>query len=183
MYNPKKLTDWDEYDTDIPMHFFAQLNLAEMPTVPGLPQMPRSGTFFVFFDPVVAFGPYSDDLGSLTSGERVRLGNVAEDVSGVAARTPSAFPDFDLTPAELLSDTHMETHKETGPEFGVFPQELIVFHTIETWHICSQNPGIDGYPTDVDTAFSHRQTLWRMRSTNGLMRSWGRIGFWGRTRV
>jgi uncharacterized protein YwqG len=156
VFNPKTLTEEDVDDIDIPMHFFAQLNLAEMPSVPGLPQMPRTGTLFVFFDPVVAFGPEGDALGALSSGEGARLIYVAGNVSEVAPRTPPAFPDTDLIPEYLISHAYQETFEDADPEadqHGILPKWPFAYHVIETWPCCTDDPQIDGYSQDTVTEF------------------------------
>lgn len=157
VFNPKTLTEEDGDDIDIPTHFFAQLNLAEMPSVPGLPQMPRTGTLFVFYDPVVAFGPEGDALGALSSGDGARLIYVAKDVSRVVTRTPPAFPDIDLIPEDLVSHTYRETFEDADPEAdqqrGVLPRWPFTYQVIETWPSCTDDPRIDGYPQDLDAAF------------------------------
>lgn len=157
VFNPKTMTEEDEDDIDIPMHFFAQFNLAEMPTVPGLPRMPHTGTLFVFYDPSVAFGPEGDAYGALSSGNGARLIYVADDVSGVAPRTPPTFPDMECIPEELISyayrETQAEADSENGSSRGVLPKWPFTFHIIETWPSFSDDPRIDGYPGDVDTQF------------------------------
>lgn len=49
--------DWPIHTIDdgaisVPMHFLGQINVAALPRARFLPEMPRSGTLFIFFDPV-----------------------------------------------------------------------------------------------------------------------------------
>ena len=50
--------DWPWYapegDPLVPMHFVAQIDLAQVPRMKGLPEIPRTGALFFFFDPILA---------------------------------------------------------------------------------------------------------------------------------
>lgn len=67
----------------IPLHFMAQINLAEVPDCEW--SFPRVGTLFFFFDPVVAPG-LSMNMGS-------QVIHVTDDVSGCEPRSMPPLPD------------------------------------------------------------------------------------------
>jgi uncharacterized protein YwqG len=143
VFNPKKfLGD----DIAIPMHFFAQINLAHLPDVPGLPEIPRKGTLFIFYDPAVAFGPEAVGTDSLRTGAGARLIYVDGDVSQIPRRTVPEMPELDLEDDCLVSPVY---EGSTGFEF--WPFEFVV---VETWPEYSNDPLINGYPREGDDSLS-----------------------------
>ncbi|MFW2590233.1 DUF1963 domain-containing protein [Sagittula sp. SSi028] len=75
----------DDGAVSVPMHFLGQINLAALPQANFLPEMPRSGTLFFFFDPV-----YSDGW---EQGNNAAVVYVEEDVLDVPPRTvPEGLP-------------------------------------------------------------------------------------------
>lgn len=79
-----------ELDAEIPMHFILQMNLNAVPNIVGLPDMPRSGTIFVFIDQAVA----AAWKGPLERGEGARVIYVPGDVSQFEARQAPPMPDL-----------------------------------------------------------------------------------------
>lgn len=82
-------------DPLVPMHFMAQINLAEMPRSKGFPDLPATGTLF-FFLPKHAYwlldgGPESGEPGC-------RVIYVAHDVSTCPEREMPAMPDLSAQP-------------------------------------------------------------------------------------
>jgi len=78
----------------VPMHFFAQIDLAQVPRVPGLPDFPGSGTLFVFYDPAVAPRAEDNRTNGLADGSGSALIFVPGDVSHHPPRAAPAFPDL-----------------------------------------------------------------------------------------
>ncbi|MCG7518808.1 DUF1963 domain-containing protein [Ruegeria sp. Ofav3-42] len=73
-----------------PMHFLAQINLAELPPESVELGLPQTGTLFFFYDTIVA------PLGSLDSGGS-KVIYVQEDVSGISPRQTPEMPTVDET--------------------------------------------------------------------------------------
>ena len=73
-----------------PMHFLAQINLAELPPEAAELGLPESGTLFFFYDTIYA------PLGWLDRGGS-KVIYVAEDVSGVPLRSTPEMPEVDET--------------------------------------------------------------------------------------
>ena len=77
----------------VPMHFVAQIDLAQVPRMNGLPEIPRTGTLFFFFDPILA------PVRGLGFGG-ARVIHVDRDVSGYAPREMPKIPGS-LDPDEM----------------------------------------------------------------------------------
>jgi uncharacterized protein YwqG len=135
-------------DVDIPMHFFAQINLAHLPDVPGLPDIPRKGTLFIFYDPIVAFGPEAYSMGSLETGDGAKLIYVAGDVTNVVPRKPPTFPNLDTLPSDMISPTYQGTTS--------LPKWPFQFELIDTWPCVSEDPRINGFPDAISSDFLER---------------------------
>lgn len=71
-----------------PMHFVAQIDLAALPALEGLPDRPTSGTLFFFATPLLS---HLLDGGC---GDKGRVFHVPGDVSGLPPSPMPAFPDF-----------------------------------------------------------------------------------------
>lgn len=82
--------DWPVYAQDgspaVPMHFLAQLDLAQVPEAAGMPDLPTTGTLFFFYDTI--FAPAHD----ITQGGKVIW--VDSDLSGVPERPMPAVPEI-----------------------------------------------------------------------------------------
>lgn len=80
--------DWPWYEDrgvkEAPMHFMAQIDLAQVPRVDGLPEFPATGTLFFFFDPMIA--PARDTM--------PHSGQVIYVDSDVSALPPRQMPDL-----------------------------------------------------------------------------------------
>lgn len=89
--NPAEAYDWPLHTLgdgalSVPMHFLGQINLDALPDAQFLPEMPRTGTLFFFFDPV-----YVDSLETGNNASAVIY--VKEDVSDVPPRSvPEGLP-------------------------------------------------------------------------------------------
>jgi len=82
--------DWPWYETDdiysAPMHFLAQIDLAQVPNSQRFPDLPQSGTLFFFHDPI--FAPV---FGLRDGGSKVLF--VERNVSGYPPRPTPSMPD------------------------------------------------------------------------------------------
>ena len=71
---------------EYPMHFFAQIDLAEVPQQPGKVDLPTQGTLFFFAD-------YIDHVEINEENPKYRVIYVEDDVSGCPPRSQPPFPD------------------------------------------------------------------------------------------
>ncbi|WP_425101454.1 DUF1963 domain-containing protein [Tropicibacter sp. S64] len=72
-----------------PMHFVAQIDLAQLPNLEGLPARSTTGTLFFFVSPIL-----NQLLDGNGCGPKGHVFYVAGDVSRLAPRPMPAFPDF-----------------------------------------------------------------------------------------
>ncbi len=123
--------DWPLYtalepELTIPMHFLAQIDLAQIPIFPGRPEMPKTGTLFFFVDPV-----FSPVHGYRNGGCKIVY--VTEDVSGAPERpVPDGLPvDLDNDDLPLMSGQY---ENEPTSEFRRWPFvfEVIPWFSIES---------------------------------------------------
>ena len=142
--------DWPVYAHDayyldkpfeIPMHFLVQINLAYVPRVVGLPQLPRTGTLFVFFEPVVA--AWADDMAAMRRGKGSRVIYVPDDVSACAPRTPPPMPDLSVLNEDDISEADYVTKY-----FSKWPFDFVV---VDTYPLSSPDPLINGFPPGLGT--------------------------------
>ncbi len=114
--------DWPWFmareEPQAPMHFLAQINLASVPEVDGTPSLPKTGTLFFFFDPMIA--PVYD-----TPPGSGRVIYCPDDVSNVPLRKMPALP------------THF-SEEEVSYFYREFPTEGLerwpfTFEPFETW--------------------------------------------------
>ena len=109
----------------VPLHFAAQVNLAEVPELDEGPQLPRSGTLFFFFAPAL-----TDVIGWTDGSARVIY--TPEDVTTNASRRMPPFPEFSNFPdLENWEEVYAEVPL-TG--FRKWPFDFLVFETYETQH-------------------------------------------------
>lgn len=143
-----------EIGIEIPMHHLVQINLAYCPRVLGLPPMPRTGTLFVFLDPVC--GP-CDILGEepFKSGRGQRVIHVPEDVSGHPPRSGPPMPDLSAISRWYRNRGYWGTSAFTRWPFG--------FLVIDAYHInllpCGGDPRVAAASAAVDEAIAEHLGL------------------------
>lgn len=96
----------------VPMHFLAQIDLAVVPRVAGMPDLPATGVLFFFFTPVLAslFG---------YPPEAARVIYAAADAVPEDGRRMPDFPDFaTLPPYENWPEVYIETPTEGYPRWN-----------------------------------------------------------------
>jgi hypothetical protein len=120
----------EESGLDIPMHFLVQMNLAHLPTVPGL--LPGSGTLFVFYDPAVApisSGILGDEPTPMVLGTGAKVIFSKTDFSECSHRSPPTFPELKaLSVYEVSSEYEGTTAFKHWPfvysKVDTFPRSL-----------------------------------------------------------
>lgn len=108
----------------VPMHFLAQINLQLLPRVLGLPELPPSGTIFIFFEPTIATlepdAPKEVPCAHLGRASKVIY--CAGDVSDLPERHPLPMPDF---PDDIA---RLRFHH--GDSYPRWPFDYVVVDTI-----------------------------------------------------
>ena len=125
----------------IPMHFLVQINLAYVPRVLGLPQLPRSGTLFVFYDAAIAI--WWDDGNEMKRGKGARVIYVPDDTTGCPPRTPPPMPDLSHLGMEDVSSDYVDGDQS----FVFWPIDFVV---VDSYPSYSDDPLIDGFPASMD---------------------------------
>lgn len=111
--------DWPMFQSvegfTLPLQFFAQVNLREVPRVAGLPPLPDEGTLFFFIELVLG------DLNGWQPGSS-RVVFVPGDVSSVPERDIPPLPD--LSPLDAVSDQIWWHSQRSGAEHPEMPRRL-----------------------------------------------------------
>ncbi len=96
---------------ELPHHFLAQINLAYVPQVLGLPPLPKKGTLFVFYEQRLApIGIFDEEATPpLQSGEGARVIFVDHDTSTYPTRRPPPMPDLSVLPEDQQWPYQFET--------------------------------------------------------------------------
>jgi hypothetical protein len=111
-----------EGDESVPMHFIAQIDLAQVPRLPGMPDMPKTGTLFFFFMQLW----YYDFEGDHEMCCRVLYSPDAADT-----HPPRDMPQMpDLSQFEVEWE-FLEAYEERGATTGPFRQWNFDFHPFE----------------------------------------------------
>lgn len=134
--NPEDLVG---LNVEIPMHFFAQINLEHLPMFPGMPDMPRTGTLFIFLELAVGFSFVLEDL--MNSGQCARIIHVHDPVAELPRRSPPPMPDLSGFPGDYIS-----THYHGTSELPEWP---LMFEIIETLPSFTSDPRIGGFDPDL----------------------------------
>ncbi|MEO0625138.1 MAG: DUF1963 domain-containing protein [Pseudomonadota bacterium] len=144
---------------DVPLHFFAQLNLAHVPWLASCPEMPRTGTLFFFADMVFPHnGPYpgcakviyvDDDVSQCAPRDMppVTFADMKAVRSGWQHRGPLP-PRWNLS--FLVYDTFTEQHSCTVIANGESLENNVRLTGVDYYHYFLGSETL-GFPEDINS--------------------------------